>query len=144
MKHTRIVTKVRDGHLPVIVRKQIATLLSHVKDGHTIVIELFQLPRVRTLAQNDGFHAMITPWAKEGGHVVDELKRDLLGEVFGWDGSPLNVARVPKKPHTSHLTIEEFSELMNRTVEIAADCGYVLTLPSEYTDSKFMPAEMRA
>lgn len=143
MKHTRIVTRVQKGHLPPLVRRQLATLLAKVVDGTAIVVELFEVPRQRSAAQNDGFHAMITPWAKDEGHNVDDLKRDLLGTVFGWAESPLKETRVPLKPRTSALTVEEFSELITRTADIAADCGYVIQLPSEYSASKWMPQEMR-
>lgn len=143
MKRQRIVAKVTDGHLPAMVRKQIAGLLSRVKNGREIVIELFDLPTRRSVAQNDGFWAMITPWAKEEGHDPDDLKRDLLGIVFGWSESPLSESRVPLKPHSSMLTKDEFSELMNRTVEIAARTGVILTLPNEYNDSKWMPGSMQ-
>lgn len=143
MKRQRLVTKVTNGHLPALIRKQIAGLLSRVKDGSDIVIEMFDLPRRRTVAQSDGFHAMITPWAKEEGHDIADLKRDLLGTVFGWVDSPLGETRVPLKPHTSELTVEEFSELMNRTVEIAATCGVLLELPDEYNASRWMPDSMK-
>jgi antitoxin (DNA-binding transcriptional repressor) of toxin-antitoxin stability system len=143
MKHTRIATTVQRGHLPLLVRRQIAALLSRVKDGSDIVIELYQRPVRRTAAQNDFFHAAIMPWAREEGHRIDDLKRDLLGIVFGWEDSPLREARVPKKPHTSQLTKEEFSELVERTVEIAAECGVVLQLPDEYRASRWMPESMR-
>jgi hypothetical protein len=143
VKHTRIVTRVQGGHLSPLVRRQLTGLLAKVKDGTDIVVELFEVPKRRTMAQNDAFHSMITPWAKDEGHNVDELKRDLLGTVFGWAESPLKETRVPLKPRTSSLTVEEFSELMTRTADIAADCGYLVQLPSEYSASKWMPEEMR-
>ena len=143
MKHQRIATTVRAGHLPLMVRRQITTLLSRVKDGTDIVIEMFEKPVRRSMAQNDAFHAMVRPWAKEEGWDIDELKRDLLGTVFGWEGSPLGENRVPKKPHTSQLTKEEFVELMERTVEIAARQGVILQLPDEYNASKWMPESMK-
>lgn len=143
MKHHRLRATVTAGHLPLLVRRQIHGLLARVKDGTEIVIELFERPVRRTPAQNDFFHAAIMPWAREEGHRIDDLKRDLLGIVFGWEDSPLREARVPKKPHTSQLTKEEFSELIERTVEIAAECGVVLQLPEEYRASQWIPASMR-
>lgn len=143
MRHQRIVAMVTGGHLPLLVRRQVAALLSRVADGTAVVIELYERPVRRTSAQNDFFHAAIMPWAREEGHRIDDLKRDLLGIVFGWEDSPLREARVPKKPHTSQLTKEEFSELIERTVEIAAECGVVLQLPDEYRASQWMPASMR-
>lgn len=142
MKHTRLAATVRDGHLPVLVRRQIAALLARVPDGAEIIIELFE-PRRRSTAQNDAYHAMLRPWAREEGHDIDELKRDVLGTVFGWVESPLGASRVPREPHTSSLTSEQFSELMERTVQIAAECGVMLQLPGEYRASQWMPESMR-
>lgn len=142
MKHTRLAATVRDGHLPVLVRRQIAALLARVPDGAEIIIELFE-PRRRSTAQNDAYHAMLRPWAREEGHDIDELKRDVLGTVFGWVESPLGASRVPREPHTSSLTSEQFSELMERTVQIAAECGVMLQLPDEYRASQWMPESMR-
>ena len=142
MKHTRISATVTNGHLPLLVRRQIAALLSRV-DGADVIIELYDRPVRRTAAQNDAYHAMLRPWAREEGHDIDELKRDLLGTVFGWVESPLGESRVPLEPRTSSLTTEQFSELIERTVEIAAECGVVLQLPDEYRASQWMPASMR-
>jgi hypothetical protein len=143
VKHTRIVTRVQGGHLNPLVRRQLTGLLAKVKDGTDIVLELFEVPTRRTAAQNDGFHAMITPWARDEGHNVDELKRDLLGVIFGWVGSPLGDTRVPLKPSTSGLTVTEFSELITRSADIAASHGYILQLPSEYKEAKWLPDELR-
>lgn len=143
MKHTRIVTRVTGGHLNPLVRRQLTGLLARVKDGTDIVLEMFAVPTRRTAAQNDAFHAMITPWAKDEGHNVDELKRDLMGTIFGWEESPLGHTRVPMKPSTSALTVDEFSFLIERTADIAADCGYVIQLPSEYKEAKWLPADLR-
>lgn len=143
MKYTRIAATVTNGHLPLFVRRQITGLLSRVKDGTDIVIEMFEKPTRRSAAQNDAFHAMIRPWAKEEGHDIDELKRDLLGIIFGWDESPLGESRVPREPRTSTLTTAQFSELVERTVQIAAECGVVLQLPDEYRSSRWMPESMR-
>ena len=143
MKAQRIVTTVTAGQLPPLVQRQLAGLFAKVKDGTEVVLEAYQMPTRRTAAQSAGYHAMIAPWARDEGHNVDELKRDLLGEVFGWAESPLGHCRVPRKTRTSDLTVEEFSFLMERTVEVAAGCGYLLVLPSEFKASKFMPEAMK-
>lgn len=143
MRHQRLTGVVTGGHLPLLVRRQVAALLSRLADGTAVVVELYERPVRRTSAQNDAFHALIRPWAQAEGHDVDELKRDLMGTVFGWQESPLGESRVPREPHTSRLTTAQFSELMERTVEIAAECGVVLQLPEEYRASQWMPASMR-
>lgn len=137
MKAQKITAIVTGGHLPMRVRQQLATALKSVKDGTRVIVELREWPKRRTLLQNDGFHAMISPWAKDEGHDIADLKKDLLGIIFGWDGSPLGESRVPKKPHTSDLSVEEFHELIERTAIIAAQNGYLLELPSEYSERIF-------
>lgn len=42
------------------------------------------------------------------------------------------VIRFPAKPHTSDLKVGEFCELVERTLELAAFEGVILTAPSEY------------
>ena len=143
MKHTRIVTRVDGGVVNPLVWRQLIGLFLGVKDGVSVIIEIFQVPQRRSAAQNDAFHAMIAPWARDEGHDVNDLKRDLLGTVFGWESSPLGYTNVPLKPSTAALTVEEFSELMERTVIVASSNGYMLQLPSEYSASKFMPEAMR-
>lgn len=83
---------------------------------------------------------MIEPWCRDEGHRVDELKRDLLREIFGHDEytSPISgeVSLVPAKAHTSKLTVQEFCLLIEETMRIAAECGYLLVSPEEYKLAK--------
>ena len=111
-------------------RKQINAFLSTL-EGQQVLVDIRVKGTKRSADQNAAFHAMIAPWAHEDGHDIDDLKRDLLGIVFGWAESPLSETRRPLKPHTSALTVSEFSTLMERTAEIAAKSGYVLQLPGE-------------
>lgn len=108
--------------------------------GDEVEIELRKRREKRSLRQNAGFHAMIEPWCREEGHRVDELKRDLLREIFGHDEyvSPITkaISLVPAKAHTSGLTVQEFCLLIEETMRIAAECGYVLVSPEEYKLAK--------
>jgi hypothetical protein len=95
---------------------------------------------LKTRLQECGFHAMIQPWAKEEGHRIDDLKRDLLRHIFG-EIEHLNpitgeVTMVLREPHTSKLSRAKYSELIERTLEIAAECGYMLEAPHEYRERK--------
>lgn len=86
--------------------------------------------------QEKGFHAMIQPWAKSEGHQIDDLKRDLLRHIFG-EREHLNpitgeVTMVLREPHTSKLNRAKYSELIERTLEVAAACGHVLIAPNEW------------
>ena len=106
--------------------------------GEEVELELRKRRSKRSERQNRGFHAMITPWALGEGHQVDDLKRELLEAVFGThDVTSLvtgEVLQVLNKPHTSQLTTAEMSELIERTLEIAAGCGVLLEAPSEYRE----------
>jgi hypothetical protein len=103
-------------------------------------VELRKRSTKRTLRQNSAFHALITPWAHELGVDPDDLKRDLLALTFGTkevvSGITGEVRQVPVQPHSSHLTVPEFVQLMDRTMEIAAGCGYVMQAPEEHRLAK--------
>lgn len=92
---------------------------------------------LKSRLQESGFHAMITPWAKSEGHRIEDLKRDLLREVFGEieHTNPLTgeVTMELREPHTSKLSRDQYSELIERTLQIAAEvCGVILEAPNEY------------
>lgn len=93
-----------------------------------------------TRKQEKGFHAMISPWAKEDGHAIEDLKHDLLAEIFGKrehvDSLTGEVVMVLREPHTSKLNKKKYNELIERTLDIAARMGHVLEAPSEYLERK--------
>lgn len=99
-------------------------------------VEIRRRKSKRTDRQNRALHAAWKGWADFLGYDVDELKREVLGQVFGTVEitSPITgrVEHVPVEPHTSKLDTAQFAELMDRAVEIAARTGYVLLLPDEY------------
>lgn len=111
-------------------------------------IDVIIAPRgaLKTRLQEMGFHAMIAPWARAEGLRVDDLKRDLLREMFGEREhvNPITgeVVLVLREPHTSKLPRGKYSELIEGTLVIAASCGHVLEAPSEYRERK--EAEQRA
>ena len=94
----------------------------------------------KTRLQENGFHAMIQPWAKSEGHRIDDLKRDILRHVFGEQehANPITgeIAMVLREPHTSKLSRAKYSELIERTLEIGAECGVLLQAPDEYRKAK--------
>jgi hypothetical protein len=103
---------------------------------------------MKTRLQESGFHAMITPWARSEGHRIDDLKRDLLRAIFGEQEhvNPLTgeVVMVLREPHTSKLNRAQYNELIERTLEIAAECGFVLEAPHEYRERKALEAQKAA
>lgn len=95
---------------------------------------------LKTRLQEKGFHAMIQPWAKQEGHRVDDLKRDLLRHVFGEmeHTNPITgeITMVLREPHTSSLSRAKYRELIERTLEVAAECGVWLEAPSDYRERR--------
>jgi hypothetical protein len=104
--------------------------------GEELECEIRKRKSKRSERQNKGFHAMLQLWAREEGHRIDDLKRDLLKEVFGTLESVSlvtgEVTEVLAEPHTSTLTVAQFSELIERTLEIAARMGVILVPPDEW------------
>lgn len=102
---------------------------------------------LKSRLQEMGFHAMISPWARDEGHRIEDLKRDLLRAVFGefdhTDPITGKTEKVLAEPSTSKLSRGKYSELIDRTLEIAAECGYVLVAPSEYREQKEREAKKR-
>lgn len=106
--------------------------------GQCVDVIIAPQGHAKTRAQEAGFHAMITPWAREEGHRIDDLKRDLLRSVFGEmeHTNPLTgeVSMVLREPHTSKLNRAQYCELIERSMELAAECGVVLIAPNEYRE----------
>lgn len=106
--------------------------------GQAVDVIIAPIGLMKSRLQEKGFHAMITPWARDGGHRIDDLKRDLLREIFGTveHTNPITgeVTDVLAEPHTSKLSRGKYAELIERTLEIAAECGFVLEAPQEYRE----------
>lgn len=102
---------------------------------------------MKSRLQEQGFHAMLGPWLKEG-HRIDDLKVDLLGEIFGRREhvNPITgeVSMVLNEPHTSSLSRAKYNELIERTLEIAGECGVILEAPHEYRQRKEREARKKA
>jgi hypothetical protein len=102
---------------------------------------------LKTRLQERGLHAMIAPWARQEGHRIDDLKRDLLRAVFGEieHTNPITgeVTMVLAEPHTSKLSRAQYAELIERTLEIAAECGVVLEAPQDYRERHEREARTR-
>jgi signal transduction protein with GAF and PtsI domain len=122
--------------LDPIESKKFRAFVAKKLKGQEVALEIRPRRQKRTEAQGRGFHAMVQPWAREEGHDIDELKRQLLEHVFGTHEATHaitgEVVTVPNKLHTSTLTVQEFSDLIEQTLIIAAECGVILTAPDEY------------
>ena len=138
---------VRDGKLKLYNRELFDEMIARFGDGEELEISIGPVDERHTRKQECGFHAMIAPWAKEDGHAIEDLKRDLLAEIFGLrehvDAITNEVVLVLREPHTSKLNKQKYNELIERTLEIAARMGHVLIAPSEYRQRKEQEAQQR-
>lgn len=108
--------------------------------GKCVDVVITEQGDLKSRLQEKGFHAMISPWAREEGISIEALKRDLLGDIFGW-AEHVNqvtgeVRMELREPHTSKLSRAKYSELIERSADIAAGCGVILELPHEYRQRK--------
>jgi hypothetical protein len=102
--------------------------------GKRVVITIEREVDARTRLQEKGFHSAIQPWARERGWQIADLKRFLLGRIFGYQEqvSTLTGERLLVQPHTSKLSKEDYSFLIDQTLILAAEDGYVLVAPDEF------------
>lgn len=137
-----------DGRIHLDFPHQQRAYCKRTLAGQCVDVIIAQQGALKTRLQEQGFHAMIMPWAKDEGHDIDDLKDDLLRHIFGEREhvNPITgiVSMVLREPHTSKLSRAQYSELIERTLDIAAECGYVLVAPHEYTERKRREAERAA
>lgn len=131
---------VRNGKLKLYDSVGFDAALRQFGEGEELELSIAQPEASKTRLQEKGFHAMITPWARKEGHAIEDLKRDLLAEIFGLrehvDIITGEVVKVLCESHTSTLSKRKYNELIERTLDIAAACGVVLVAPSEYKERK--------
>jgi hypothetical protein len=136
MREIQIAVTVEKGHPRPYFYEQLARAFTAAKDGD-LIVTIAKADEKRSDAQNRALHRMLEPWCAEG-HEIEDLKDDLLRAVFGEretvDAITGEVKKVLAEPHTSKLSKRKFSELMERAVHIAAECGVYLELPDEYRE----------
>lgn len=114
-------------------------LYAKTGDG-AISARFYPLRSQRSDRQNRAFHALVTPWAKERGWTVDQLKDVLLGIAFGTieTVAPVTgeVTRVLAEPHSAQLDVTQFAHLIEEVLRVAAEDGYWLQAPDEYRLAK--------
>jgi hypothetical protein len=115
--------------------------------GQCVDVIICESGVMKSRLQEQGFHAMLGPWVKEG-YRIDDLKHDLLAAIFGHveHVNPITgeVRMALREPHTSTLSRAKYSELIERTLEIAGECGVILEAPNEYRQRKAREAAKKA
>jgi len=105
--------------------------------GAELAIFIADKAYLKTRQQEKGLHAMYQPLSKEKGWSMADIKRYFLGEVFGYTKSMIDGSIVLVEPHTSDLNKAQYSELIERSLDIAADkFEFYLEAPSEWTERK--------
>lgn len=104
--------------------------------GAEVVLFVADKAWLKTRQQEKGFHVMIAPLVVKTGWKIEALKQYLLGDIFGWADLKDGI-RVLVEPSTAALNKKQYSELIERTLEIAAeDFDTWLEAPSEWTARK--------
>src|SRR6185312_1630102 len=86
--------------------RQYIQRLSRTVERVTVTIEKYV--KQRTLPQNAYLHAVPFPiLAQHFGCSVTEVKRDLMGECWGWKTSPVTGQQVPVRDHTADMNVED-------------------------------------
>lgn len=102
----------------------------------------------RSDRQNRALHALLTPWARERGWSVDDLKDTMLGIAFGHVERVMpvtgEIVKVPAEPHSSRLDVTKFCHLIEEVLRVAAEDDYWLESPEEYKRAKEQAAKVAA
>lgn len=105
--------------------------------GAEVVIFVADKGWLKTRQQEKGYHAMLRPLCVEKGWHIEDVKDYMLGKVFGVTQSKIDGREILVEPHTSALSKAQYSELIERTLEIAAtEFETWLEAPSEWTERK--------
>ena len=101
--------------------------------GAEVVIFVADRAWLKTRQQEKGLHIMLRPLCVEKGWDIEDVKDYMLGKVFGWTTSKIDGRQILVEPHTSTLSKRQYSELIERALEIAAtDFDVWLEAPSEW------------
>jgi hypothetical protein len=101
--------------------------------GKPVEIEIRKARTKRSLDLNAYWHAVPFPiLAAHFGESIPGIKLALMGECFGWQRDPITGRELPRKPHTSDLTVEEAQFFTDWLIPWAmTEHGVAIPLPSE-------------
>jgi hypothetical protein len=123
---------------------QVDAYVAHLagETGCELAITIVDKASEKTRLQEAGFHAMIRPLQIALGWNIDQVKQWLLAQIFGtweWVDTASGMRfELLNEPRTSSLTKVQYSELIERSMEIAASLPrpIILTAPDEYRQLK--------
>ena len=116
--------------------------------GEAVVVMIEKAGNSKSRLQEKGFHAMVSPWARERGWALEDLKQFLLKRTFGThdflDFNTGEVFQVLAEPHTSKLRRKQYSDLIENAMMLAAEDGCYLVAPDEYRKAKAVAEKQAA
>ena len=105
--------------------------------GAEVVIFVADKAWLKTRQQEKGLHVMLQPIVHEKGWPIADVKRYMLAKTFGVTKSMIDGSEILVEPHTSDLSKQQYSQLIESCLEIAAtEFEIWLEAPSEWTARK--------
>lgn len=117
---TFICSKV-NGKLKMYDREGMDRVLAEYGDGEDLQLHIEEVGRKRTAAQNRFFHGPILGAFKELGYHQQEAKEMLCLRFIPKEVRQLDGAIVLVPGHTSDLKVEEFNDLIDQCIQLAAE-----------------------
>jgi hypothetical protein len=134
------VTDERGRIVPDYPAQYAALMRRRFPAGTCIEFEVREQATKRSDRQNRALWALLSPWARERGWQVDELKDVMLGIAFGKveQTQPVTgaIVQVNAKPRSSKLSVHDFCHLIEEVLRVAAEDDYWLEAPDEYRKAK--------
>lgn len=105
--------------------------------GAEVGIFVFDKAWFKTRQQEKGLHVMLQPIVREKGWPIADVKRYMLAKTFGVTKSMIDGSEILVEPHTSDLSKQQYSQLIESCLEIAAtEFEIWLEAPSEWKARK--------
>ena len=95
-----------------------------LRDAHVIEVVVRPYIKIRSLEQNDMFHAWCGSIAEKTGHTKMEIKDIILEQVYGTEDYLNFKGEVRSRlKQTSGMTVQEMSELIERATQLGIELG---------------------
>lgn len=117
---TFICTKA-NGKLKIFDREGMDAVIGQYGDGEDLQLTVEEVGRKRTQAQNRFFHGPICKAFGEVGYRPREAKEMLCLRFIPKEVRMLDGAVVLVPGHTSELKVEEFNDLIDACIQLAAE-----------------------
>lgn len=136
MKHATFICTKAGGKLKIWDRAGFDAVIAEYGDGEDLQLHIEDVHRQRTSAQNRFFHGPVLKAFDELGWRKQEAKemlclRFIPHECRQFDGT---IVLVPG--HTSDLNVQEFNDLIEQCIQLAAENGIYIADAQEWRESQ--------